>query len=579
MDRQEERLALEALLLELVPADGAPIGGLALKRLFLDVVSSAGGAADEVAFERVRQALIDKGLVVRGRGGSVRRAEASGDGFSLAAREKPAPAAVPATGQGGKRKSARRTARSGEAARILSYRHTDRRRNNPEVGMVNESTDPDAGGDRYLVRERQVLKRPDILAIKGLSQFERFPAVVALGNLIENWHLSDFHISRARPEQEAGYAEHLSREGDNLSLVVEYLYNNHRDVFDRILERLRARVPGITSVDAKTTEEGRVLLRFQDGAFEDPFLARFVSDGTIKMLAYLVLLHDPTPHPLLCVEEPENQLYPSLLWDLAEEFRAYAVQGGRCSFPPIHQIFKRGGTGGGFLVKQGRRLHESFPGSGRCPDRSLRGREGSDGIPVEAGTFPAGGSPLMKTLVFLLEEPSARDALEGLLPNLLTEEVAVFYIVFEGKQDLEKRMARQMRAWLRPDSRFIVMRDQDSGDCRLIKQRLEEKCREAGRPDAIVRIACRELESWFIGDWEAIGRGFPNPRFAAMQNKAIYRDPDRLGSPVGELRKKIPDYQKRDGARRMSPHLNPLRNRSQSFRTFTRAVQRLSGEI
>ena len=72
-----------------------------------------------------------------------------------------------------------------------------------------------------------------------------------------------------------------------------------------------------------------MLLKFQDGAFEDPFLARYVSDGTIKMLAYLVLLFDPTPHPLLCVEEPENQLYPSLLWDLAEEFRAYAVRGGQ----------------------------------------------------------------------------------------------------------------------------------------------------------------------------------------------------------------------------------------------------------
>ncbi|WP_419632875.1 AAA family ATPase, partial [Thiolapillus sp.] len=78
-----------------------------------------------------------------------------------------------------------------------------------------------------------------------------------------------------------------------------------------------------------TTEEGRVLLRFQDGAFEDPFLARYVSDGTIKMLAYLVLLYNPTPHPLLCVEEPENQLYPMLLWELAEEFRAYAERGGQ----------------------------------------------------------------------------------------------------------------------------------------------------------------------------------------------------------------------------------------------------------
>ncbi|MDD2741133.1 MAG: AAA family ATPase [Rhodocyclaceae bacterium] len=183
--------------------------------------------------------------------------------------------------------------------------------------------------EKDLKREQQTLKSPDILAIKGLAQFERFPAVVALGNLIENWHLSDFHISRARPEAEAGYAEHLSREGENLSLVVEYLHRHHPAVFKDILDRLQRRVPGVTQVEAKTTEEGRVLLKFQDGAFEDPFLARYVSDGTIKMLAYLVLLYDPTPHPLLCVEEPENQLYPSLLWDLAEEFRAYAERGGQ----------------------------------------------------------------------------------------------------------------------------------------------------------------------------------------------------------------------------------------------------------
>ena len=182
---------------------------------------------------------------------------------------------------------------------------------------------------KALVREEQELKSPDILAIKGLAQFEKFPAVMALGNLIENWHISDFHINRARPEQEAGYAEHLSKEGENLSLVIEYLYNNHREVFDRILDLMTRRVPGIAHVEAKTTEEGRVLLKFQDGAFEDPFLARYVSDGTIKMLAYLTLLYDPAPHPLLCVEEPENQLYPRLLEELAEEFRDYAHRGGQ----------------------------------------------------------------------------------------------------------------------------------------------------------------------------------------------------------------------------------------------------------
>jgi predicted ATPase len=183
--------------------------------------------------------------------------------------------------------------------------------------------------ETQLQRETQTLKSPDILAIKGLAQFERFPAAVALGTLIENWHLSDFHISRARPEQEVGYAEHLSREGENLSLVIEYLHKQHPKIFSEVLTKLANRVPGITNVESKVTEEGRVLLKFQDGSFADPFLARYVSDGTIKMLAYLVLLLDPKPHPLLCVEEPENQLYPALLTELAEEFRSYATRGGQ----------------------------------------------------------------------------------------------------------------------------------------------------------------------------------------------------------------------------------------------------------
>jgi predicted ATPase len=190
-----------------------------------------------------------------------------------------------------------------------------------ELDAVNEESE--------LRREAHVLKSPDILAIKGLAQFEKFPAVKELGNLIENWHISDFHISKARPEAEAGYAEHLSTEGENLALVTQFLFQRHRDVFDTVCQKLAQRVPGIAKVDAKQTEEGRVLLRFTDGAFVDPFLARHVSDGTIKMFAYLVLLYDPNPHPLLCVEEPENQLYPKLLWELAEELRAYAKRGGQ----------------------------------------------------------------------------------------------------------------------------------------------------------------------------------------------------------------------------------------------------------
>ena len=180
-----------------------------------------------------------------------------------------------------------------------------------------------------LRREEHELKSPDILALKGLAQFEKFPASKALGDLLENWHVSDFHIQQARSERETGYAEHLSKEGENLALVTEFIYNRHPELFKEIIEKLKRRVPGISSVDSKITEEGRVLLRFQDGAFNDPFLAKHVSDGTIKMFAYLVLLHDPKPHPLLCIEEPENQLYPKLLGELAEEFREYSRKGGQ----------------------------------------------------------------------------------------------------------------------------------------------------------------------------------------------------------------------------------------------------------
>ena len=107
------------------------------------------------------------------------------------------------------------------------------------------------------------------------------------------------------------------------------MYDSHRETFNRILEKLPKRIPGINQVEAKETEDGRIVLRFQDSNFKDPFVARYVSDGTIKMFAYMVLLHDPEPHPLLCIEEPENFLHPDLLLNLCEEIREYSQRGGQ----------------------------------------------------------------------------------------------------------------------------------------------------------------------------------------------------------------------------------------------------------
>lgn len=195
------------------------------------------------------------------------------------------------------------------------------------TAITNESV----YGQKGVVEEREEyeLDDPSILAIKGLGQFREFRVVSEYRSLVENWHVSNFHIADARPSVDAGYAEHLSSRGDNVAQVAHYLYENHRDSFDRILRAMSHRVPGVNTVEAKPTEDGRLVLRFQDGSFKDPFIARYVSDGTIKMFAYLVMLYDPRPHPLLAVEEPENQLYPELLVELAEEFRDYAQRGGQ----------------------------------------------------------------------------------------------------------------------------------------------------------------------------------------------------------------------------------------------------------
>lgn len=183
--------------------------------------------------------------------------------------------------------------------------------------------------DEQLQREEQQLESNDILAIKGLGQFQRFKAASAFRSLIENWHVSDFHINEARGSKDALYAEHLSATGDNLASVAQYIHQSYPDIFATILTKMKERVPGISQVEAKETEDGRLILKFQDRAFKDPFIDRYISDGTMKMFAYLILLFDPKPHPLLCVEEPENQLYPTLLRELAEEFASYAHRGGQ----------------------------------------------------------------------------------------------------------------------------------------------------------------------------------------------------------------------------------------------------------
>lgn len=198
-------------------------------------------------------------------------------------------------------------------------------------GEGNAITNEDEYGNEgaEAIRVSQKVTSPDILAIKGLGQFEQFKAISSFRALLEKWYISNFKIEAGKNISDIGISNHLSVTGDNLAQVTKYMFEYHKDLFESVLEKLPKRIPGINKVEAKETEDGRIILRFKDKNFEDPFVARYVSDGTIKMFAYMILLHDPEPHPLLCIEEPENYLHPDLLLQLCEEIREYSERGGQ----------------------------------------------------------------------------------------------------------------------------------------------------------------------------------------------------------------------------------------------------------
>lgn len=184
----------------------------------------------------------------------------------------------------------------------------------------------------------------------------------------------------------------------------------------------------------------------------------------------------------------------------------------------------------------------------------------------------------MKNVVFLLEEPSAKKLLEGLLPKLLPGDVFAHYLVFEGKQDLEGQLVRKLRGWRMPNSVFVVLRDQDAAPCRDVKKRLVELSKQSGRKGVMVRVACRELESWVLGDLDALAQAFGLGASVLVQGrKERFRNPDEMVRPVEELRKFVPAYQKLDGAGRVGPLLDPARNTSHSFRVFCKGLLSLLG--
>ena len=203
----------------------------------------------------------------------------------------------------------------GQPFRFLDYKEG--------VGKAVSGDKPDEQDTRIEIP----LSSPDLIAVNALGQFAEHPRVSALRQFITGWYVSYFSVDNTRGQPEAGPQERLSRNGDNLANVIQYLSERHPGRLEHIFHVLRKRVPRIEKVLAEAMPDGRLLLTIKDAPFDNPILARFASDGTLKMLAYLVLLYDPQPPPFIGIEEPENFLHPRLLYGLAEECRAAASKG------------------------------------------------------------------------------------------------------------------------------------------------------------------------------------------------------------------------------------------------------------
>jgi Domain of unknown function (DUF4276) len=179
----------------------------------------------------------------------------------------------------------------------------------------------------------------------------------------------------------------------------------------------------------------------------------------------------------------------------------------------------------------------------------------------------------MSRIIFLLEERSMKVLLDGLLPRLAPN-LRFLCVTHEGKQDLEKSIPRKLRGWREPGVRFVVLRDQDAEDCYSLKERLVSLCEAGGHSKALVRIACQELEAWYLGEPLALARAFGNRQLRKIGSKARYRDPDAVVRPSDEIEKLVPEFQKVSGARRMAVHLSRNGNRSRSFHALMNGIER-----
>lgn len=166
-----------------------------------------------------------------------------------------------------------------------------------------------------------------------------------------------------------------------------------------------------------------------------------------------------------------------------------------------------------------------------------------------------------------------KECLEILIPRLWPNSISGkdwIVLSFQGKSDLEKSIPKKMSSWNYGNPHFIILRDNDGGDCFAMKRRLCDIAQRGNRPFQ-VRMVCQELESWLLGDLDAIKRAYP--RMAAARNRARFRDPDALINPSQQLDSLVNERTKIDRAKNISQHFDLNANRSKSFNVFVATLR------
>ena len=180
----------------------------------------------------------------------------------------------------------------------------------------------------------------------------------------------------------------------------------------------------------------------------------------------------------------------------------------------------------------------------------------------------------MGRVIFMLEEQCMKALLDGLLPRIFPK-LEFVCITHEGKKDLESSISRKLRAWREPEVRFVVVQDNDNGDCLALKQRLLQRCREGEREDTLVRIVCQELEAWYLAEPNALAVAFADEKLRSIWNRSRFRDPDAIPKPSDNIKQLVPSFSKNRGARIMANYLTRAGNRSNSFAALLSGIENL----